>query len=141
MQSVTTGAPLRLTRDQQAILSAGQRLVAMKTHTKPFDVEHLTLYQLLNLAHFKLDVPAYQRPFEWKEQDVLGLLKDVKKTFEAVAPEDYLLLGSVQLRGEVAERSSPVRNCEVVDGQQRLATLMLLYSALYQKRSRARSAT
>jgi len=100
---------------------------------KPFEVKDVSLHDLLNLQFYKLEIPAYQRPYEWKEKDVTLLLQDVKSTFEAVAPEDYLLLGSVLLRGQPAERSSDLKSCEVVDGQQRLSTIMLLYSVLYQR--------
>ena len=100
---------------------------------KPFEVQDRCLGQLLSLEHYRLLIPAYQRPYEWRETDVALLLKDVGSTLKAVAPENYLLLGSVLLRSKQSERSKSLKECEVVDGQQRLSTIMLLYSALFQR--------
>lgn len=100
---------------------------------KPFEVKDVSLHDLLNLQFYRLEIPAYQRPYEWKEKDVTLLLHVVQSTFEAVAPENYLLLGSVLLPGQPAERSSDLKSREVMDGQQRLSTIMLLYSVLYQR--------
>lgn len=100
---------------------------------KPFDVVDRSLHDLLNLQRYKLEIPAYQRPYEWKEKDFVLLLNDVKSTLGASAPEDYLLLGSVLLRSKSQDRTLPIKSCDVVDGQQRLSTVMLLYSALHQR--------
>lgn len=104
------------------------------THTKPFVVIDHSLQDLLSLERYKLEIPAYQRPYEWKEKDVVKLLDDVKSSSGKTAAENYLLLGSVLLYSTAAGRQlACVRSCDVVDGQQRLSTIMLLYSALYQR--------
>ena len=100
---------------------------------KPFEVMDRSLGNLLNLEQHKLEIPAYQRPYEWKEKDIMLLLDDVQSTLNAVAPDDYLLLGSVLLRSKEADRTQSSKSCDVVDGQQRLSTIMLLYSALYER--------
>ncbi len=100
---------------------------------KPFEVAERSLFELLNLKHYKLEIPAYQRPYEWKEKDIALLLNDIYSTLGASPPEDYMLLGSVLLRSKSSDRSLDLKSCDVVDGQQRLSTIMLLYSALYKK--------
>ena len=100
---------------------------------KPFEVVDRSLNDLLNLQQYKLLIPAYQRPYEWKEKDITSLLDDVRSTLGASAPDDYLLLGSVLLRSKSPDRTLVPKACDVVDGQQRLSTIMLLYSALYKR--------
>lgn len=103
----------------------------MPADQKPFAVEDRNLLELLDISKYKLKVPAYQRSYEWTEKDVTTLLKNVLETFRATAADKYLLLGSVLLRSE-ARNVTPAL-CDIVDGQQRLSTIMLLYSALYKR--------
>ena len=101
---------------------------------KPFEVADRSMHDLLNLDKCKLEIPPYQRPYEWTEKDITLLLNDVKSSLGAKAAENYLLLGSVLLRSKASDRTLQGRNsCDVVDNQQRLSTVMLLYSALYQR--------
>ena len=97
---------------------------------KPFEVLDLSLKQLLDVQRHALEIPPYQRPYEWKDSDVKALLKDVGTTLQH---HQYLLLGSVLLYVTTKERNWSRRTCDIVDGQQRLSTLMLLYSALYRR--------
>jgi hypothetical protein len=67
-----------------------------------------------------LRIPSYQRPYVWSADDVLKLLDDIVAAFEAREPHYYI--GTVL--------SSQRRNTyELIDGQQRMTTLMLMVSA------------
>lgn len=97
---------------------------------KPFEVLDLSLKELLDVHRHKLENPPYQRPYEWKDSGVKDLLEDVKSTLQN---REYLLLGSVLLHVSNEERKWSQRTCDIVDGQQRLSTIVLLYSALYRR--------
>lgn len=67
-------------------------------------------------------VPAYQRDYSWSEEQWEDLWTDVSEL--ALKPEDKHYLGAL-----VVEAKSD-REFEIIDGQQRLATLSLLALAL-----------
>ena len=94
---------------------------------KKFSVYEASLEELLNLSKDQLVIPSYQRPYEWKSKEVQVLLSDLKKShISKVPPEQYILLGSVMLFQQ--SKGDPL---QVVDGQQRLSTMMLIYSVLF----------
>src|SRR5262245_10690676 len=79
---------------------------------------------------FNFKVPLYQRPYSWTTEQAGELLDDLvsfigpdpKVSIEALSP---YFLGSIVL---IKDESQP--EAEVVDGQQRLTTLIILLSAL-----------
>lgn len=77
--------------------------------------------RLIKESH--LTVPAHQREYSWTIEEVAQLLTDINTAFEK--GEDYFL-GSVML---IKEGDSQT-HFNIVDGQQRLATVTLLLSAI-----------
>lgn len=75
---------------------------------------------------YAFTIPAYQRPYAWETTQVKELLTDLK---DAMAPESrsdgFYFLGSIVL---VKTHGSPASR--VVDGQQRLTTLTILFSVI-----------
>ena len=75
---------------------------------------------------YAFTIPAYQRPYAWESTQVEELLADLT---EALAPKSksdgFYFLGSIVL---VKTHGRP--ESRVVDGQQRLTTLTILFSAL-----------
>ena len=69
------------------------------------------------------EVPKHQRPFAWTEYQVQELLEDIGGAFAEGADEYFL--GSI-----VAIPSKNEQWHEVLDGQQRLATLSLLFASI-----------
>jgi len=65
-----------------------------------------------------LRVPVYQRPFAWEISNIQDLFEDIKNSY----PEDYFI-GTI-----VVNRKGDY--FEIVDGQQRLATISLFFSAV-----------
>lgn len=65
-------------------------------------------------------VPIYQRAYAWEEKNVEELLQDI----DQAQPHDYFI-GSI-----VVNQTKEEGVWEVVDGQQRLATITILYSAI-----------
>lgn len=106
-----------------------------------FDVQptaSLTIAELLS-GPLLFNVPVYQRPFSWGRDQAEQLLDDL---LEAAGlglssdPEPDYFLGTVLLmdtQGAVTERihmKMPVREFDIVDGQQRMVTLLTMVSVL-----------
>lgn len=76
------------------------------------------------------EIPDFQRDFVWGEDEVRRLIKDFKEDTEDFKVEiketDGYLLGNIVL----IEDQHDVNKKIVIDGQQRLTTLSLLYKAL-----------
>lgn len=72
-------------------------------------------------------VPDYQRPYDWGDENVENLFDDIYEAFKDAQFEEYNLanyfLGSIIL----IQRDNML---EVVDGQQRLTTLTILFCVL-----------
>lgn len=68
----------------------------------------------------KFRIPIYQRLYEWEDEQLLGLLRDMKEYFENKNIEDLYYLGMMTV--------SPCKDevADLVDGQQRFTTMMLL---------------
>ena len=84
---------------------------------------------------FKL--PEYQRPYDWDQNNVQRLLQDCLNGLKGVATESsghhYTFLGTVILTSdESKEPTFDGNSLLVVDGQQRLTTLLLFSCALLQ---------
>lgn len=75
-------------------------------------------------SDFEFRIPDYQRPYSWGREQALQLLDDLEGSLDRDTDEPYFL-GSIVL---VKEGSSP--EAEVIDGQQRLTTLSILFSVL-----------
>ncbi len=78
-------------------------------------------------------VPEYQRPYLWDKDNVNDLLNDLWDAYEEYYgnDEDKYFLGSLVLyKGSEEKNNIKYTVYEIVDGQQRLTTLMLLMSVL-----------
>ncbi|WP_082579722.1 DUF4357 domain-containing protein [Arthrobacter sp. Soil736] len=75
-------------------------------------------------SDFAFSIPDYQRPYSWSTDQSGQLLDDLKDAMDQEDNEPYFL-GSVVL---VKSKGSPA--ADVIDGQQRLTTLTILFSAL-----------
>ncbi|KSV68945.1 hypothetical protein N183_30525 [Sinorhizobium sp. Sb3] len=69
------------------------------------------------------EIPAYQRPYSWEKGNVEQLLDDIWEAYEA-KDEEYFIGSLITI-----ERNKG-RLYDVVDGQQRLTTLNLIFSRL-----------
>lgn len=88
---------------------------------------------------FLLNVPVYQRPYSWGEQQVEQLLDDLTEAAgigSAETAEDSYFLGTILLMdapGTETTRLTPKmtpREFDIVDGQQRLVTIMTMFCVL-----------
>ena len=70
-------------------------------------------------------IPPYQRPYSWQIQHCRELFEDLKREFYNEEKEGYFL-GNIVLAWSAEERT----RYEVIDGQQRLTTLLLLLKVI-----------
>lgn len=81
-----------------------------------------TISQILT-EQIRYEIPAYQRPYSWEKGNVEQLLDDVWEAYEANDAEYFI--GSL-----ITIERKKGRLYDVVDGQQRLTTLNLIFSRL-----------
>lgn len=72
----------------------------------------------------KFRIPIYQRLYEWEDEQLLELLEDMKVYFKNTEGEDLYYLGMMTVS------SSKDKAADLVDGQQRFTTMMLLGIAM-----------
>lgn len=87
-----------------------------------FKAEHLTVRDIFNGSD-DLRMPPYQRGYSWGEKEASELLNDLREA--CVLQRPYYFLGAI-----VIVQSRPREPMEIVDGQQRLATLTVLFAVL-----------
>ena len=91
--------------------------------TQSFGFELLSLPQIFDDRMFR--VPDYQRGFSWTDDQVKDLLKDLEHMRDGQDSEARHYTGTL-----VVIRGSESRRYDIVDGQQRLTTLIILMSCL-----------
>ncbi|MEP2734822.1 MAG: DUF262 domain-containing HNH endonuclease family protein [Erythrobacter sp.] len=75
-------------------------------------------------SEFEYLIPSYQRPYAWTVDEASELFDDLKSFYKTEDDEGYFL-GSIVL---IKSEDGPL--AEVIDGQQRLTTLTILFSVL-----------
>ncbi|WP_432463238.1 DUF262 domain-containing protein [Agarivorans sp. QJM3NY_33] len=82
--------------------------------------ELLTLEKIYT-DNYQFSIPSYQRPYVWSDDDVLLLFRDIKEACRLKEPNYFIgtiLSSRIEQDGE--------RLYELIDGQQRTTTLMLM---------------
>lgn len=69
------------------------------------------------------EIPPYQRPYSWKKENVQQLLEDIWEAYEG-NDKEYFIGSLITIEKEKNQRY------DVVDGQQRLTTLNLIFARL-----------
>ncbi|WP_052140989.1 DUF262 domain-containing protein [Pseudoalteromonas piratica] len=89
--------------------------------------QHHVETQVLTLSYiqtneYQFSIPSYQRPYVWPDEAVLKLFKDINDA--RVAKEPNYFIGTVLTSIEQDEDGNGIY--ELIDGQQRTTTLMLI---------------
>jgi uncharacterized protein with ParB-like and HNH nuclease domain len=93
---------------------------------EPFKPLSLSIRELFGNTDALYKIPQYQRPYKWEDDQVDQLWDDIFEAFEN--DEDNYFLGSIiTAKPRDNEKSAYV---DVVDGQQRLTTLMILFCVI-----------
>ena len=89
-------------------------------------------YQLAKIfsSDFDYDIPYYQRPYAWTEEETDTLFEDLYDFYINEPSDENYFLGSIVL---IKEDDKP--HADVIDGQQRLTTLTILLAAITYKLS------
>ncbi|MCQ2756780.1 DUF262 domain-containing protein [Helicobacter pylori] len=74
-------------------------------------------------------IPIYQRPYQWTEENCKKLLDDLLSSYECYKESDYFC-GSLVLIVINTDSATNAKTYDVVDGQQRLSTFILLAKVL-----------
>lgn len=116
---VTVTPELRVIAEEQGSPESVQRTrlggVLMEAHERK--ISSILTEQLC------YEIPPYQRPYSWDQENVQQLLNDIWDAYKAKDPE-YFIGSLITIEREVDKRY------EVVDGQQRLTTLNLMLARL-----------
>lgn len=97
------------------------------------NVDQKTIFELLSDKKADFLIPDYQRPYAWDEEQCQTLWDDLftfsfpNNDYEAFDKNDEYFLGSI-----VTFKNDDGQS-EVIDGQQRLTTIMLILRAFYDK--------
>lgn len=88
-------------------------------------------------------MPAYQRPFSWEEKHIRDLFSDCENVFRNLldSPDAIIFLGSILTVDDsaaetiypLAKRHTPTHIKLIIDGQQRLTTLILIILSLNER--------
>ncbi|GAA7751337.1 DUF262 domain-containing protein [Helicobacter pylori] len=76
---------------------------------------------------FYYQIPIYQRPYQWTEENCEKLLDDLLSSYECYKESDYFCGSLVLVK---SDPNSKTETYDVVDGQQRLSTFILLAKVL-----------
>lgn len=106
-----------------------------------FEAKSQSVFQVLGESGTGFYVPAYQRPFAWVEDKVQKLLDDLLSGFRELAHEEeaFAFLGTIifvhdrdyKTISPLVRTAVPSKVLTVIDGQQRLSTLLTLAVALH----------
>ncbi|GAA9092088.1 DUF262 domain-containing protein [Helicobacter pylori] len=90
-------------------------------------------YQLKDILATELSayyqIPMYQRPYQWTEENCEKLLDDLLSSYECYKESDYFC-GSLVLIAISKDSETNATTYDIVDGQQRLSTFILLAKVL-----------
>lgn len=90
-------------------------------------------YQLKDILATELSayyqIPTYQRPYQWTEENCEKLLDDLLSSYEYYKESDYFC-GSLVLIAISKDSKTNATTYDIVDGQQRFSTFILLAKVL-----------
>lgn len=90
----------------------------------------VTLNSFLEQNKTQFVIPVYQRNYDWKDTQCKQLYDDIISTGSS-SDHDTHFIGSIVFIHDSVYTSSEVKELVIIDGQQRLTTISLLYLALY----------
>jgi len=98
--------------------------------------QHVSLSKLLSGRLFR--VPQYQRAYSWRSKERKDLFGDILRTWMAGNDASHFMSMIVGLRrGKTKILADEYEIIEIVDGQQRITTLILLLKAIAKAADRA----
>ena len=91
--------------------------------------QHVDLGTLFHRKLFR--IPQYQRAYSWQSRHRKALFDDIRRSYSAGNGQNHFMATVVGLRrGTRTILTDDYRVIDIVDGQQRITTLVLLYKAI-----------
>ena len=91
--------------------------------------QHITFAELIQGRLFR--IPQYQRAYSWQRKQRQDLFDDIQRVFDQGSDRSHFMATMVGLRRKVQTIVTTEHQViEVVDGQQRITTLILLLKAI-----------
>lgn len=92
----------------------------------PFKPSSMSIKALFGDTNSFYKIPRYQRPYKWENEQVDQLWDDISEAFQNKVP-NYFLGSIITAKPRDDEKSVYM---DVVDGQQRLTTLMIMFCVI-----------
>ena len=90
----------------------------------------LPINSFLQVSDVQFVIPVYQRNYDWTANECKELVNDIISVEEENRGTHFI--GSIVLIHDGVYSTSEVKELVIIDGQQRLTTINILYVALYQ---------
>lgn len=98
------------------------------------NIDQKTIKELLSNKHSDFLIPDYQRPYAWSEDECATLWDDLFAfAFPNDDSEQFNSASDEYFLGPIVTFKNDNEKLEIIDGQQRLTTIMLLLRAFYDK--------
>ena len=96
------------------------------------NVSRESIKSFLSIKKGKFIIPDYQRPYSWDEEKCETLWDDIVNFSKNEKEEEYFL-------GTIVTHKDKEENIQIIDGQQRIISFLLLLRAFYKKLEEAES--
>ncbi|MDR1819525.1 MAG: DUF262 domain-containing protein [Methanobrevibacter sp.] len=97
------------------------------------NVDQKRIKELLSENHANFLIPDYQRPYAWEEEECQTLWDDIFVFAFPNNNKDDFNIDDEYFLGSIVTYKNDNRQSEIIDGQQRLTTIMLLLRAFYDR--------
>ena len=91
-----------------------------------FDIKPYNLYDFFTKTAPLKKIPNYQRPYSWKKKNVQDFLNDILDTLVGTKNKNSWFLGCIY----VTKESNFEEAAYILDGQQRITTLQIIFNEL-----------
>ncbi|NRB62241.1 MAG: DUF262 domain-containing protein [Saprospiraceae bacterium] len=99
-----------------------------------FEAESQSVLSTLSRAGTAYQIPSYQRNYSWKESNIFRLIEDISYGIKELSNDNDTLsfLGTFIVTPLKVNSSMPSNALSIVDGQQRLTTIVLILAILHE---------
>lgn len=96
--------------------------------TKPLEPN---LWKLEDVFRSIYNVPVYQRPYSWGDEQVDTLLKDIFEAYRSPDKYDGYYTGNMIVHDKDEKINGLISKYDIIDGQQRITTFALILLSIY----------
>lgn len=89
------------------------------------------MWNLESLLKAVYDVPVYQRPYSWGQEQIEVLLSDIFETYESEEKNEGYYTGNLIVFDKNDKINGLITRYDIIDGQQRITSFCLILLALY----------